>query len=128
MFAFTRWETEISGSPVMAYVTQCSLQSRSRPPVLMLLLSPFLHQSYSRPVDNHASPPDPRVRCIVSFGLKLTLWACSHKSYHPYLEKNKQRVREDEAKALAEETLHEQKRLDTVRSPLLYMSVNLGLC
>ncbi|OCF30379.1 hypothetical protein I316_07986 [Kwoniella heveanensis BCC8398] len=36
-----------------------------------------------------------------------------HKSYHPYLEKNKQRVREDEARARAEELAKEQKQLDT---------------
>ncbi|WVF70495.1 hypothetical protein IAT40_005285 [Kwoniella sp. CBS 6097] len=36
-----------------------------------------------------------------------------HKSYHPYLEKNKQRVREDEARAQAEELAKEQKQLDT---------------
>ncbi|GFZ43570.1 hypothetical protein JCM24511_01290 [Saitozyma sp. JCM 24511] len=35
-----------------------------------------------------------------------------HKSYHPYLEKNKQRVREDEARAAAEELQREQKRVD----------------
>ncbi|WWD17854.1 hypothetical protein CI109_102298 [Kwoniella shandongensis] len=35
-----------------------------------------------------------------------------HKSYHPYLEKNKQRVREDEARAAAEELAREQKRVD----------------
>ncbi|RXK36135.1 hypothetical protein M231_06626 [Tremella mesenterica] len=35
-----------------------------------------------------------------------------HKSYHPYLEKNKQRVREDEAKAAAAELEQEQKRID----------------
>ncbi|WVQ97425.1 hypothetical protein IAU59_004538 [Kwoniella sp. CBS 9459] len=35
-----------------------------------------------------------------------------HKSYHPYLEKNKQRVREDEARARAEELAKEQKQLD----------------
>lgn len=37
-----------------------------------------------------------------------------HKSYHPYLEKNKQRVREDEARAAAEELQREQKRVDAV--------------
>ncbi|WVQ85394.1 hypothetical protein IAT38_007559 [Cryptococcus sp. DSM 104549] len=36
-----------------------------------------------------------------------------HKSYHPYNEKNKQRVREDEAKARVEELAREQKRIDT---------------
>ncbi|WVR05923.1 hypothetical protein IAU60_002949 [Kwoniella sp. DSM 27419] len=36
-----------------------------------------------------------------------------HKSYHPYLEKNKQRVREDEARAAAEELEREQKQVDT---------------
>lgn len=36
----------------------------------------------------------------------------SHKSYHPYLEKNKQRVREDEARAAAEELAREQARVD----------------
>ncbi|WRT64180.1 uncharacterized protein IL334_001109 [Kwoniella shivajii] len=36
-----------------------------------------------------------------------------HKSYHPYLEKNKQRVREDEARAHAEELAEEQKEIDT---------------
>ncbi|WVW82349.1 hypothetical protein I302_104356 [Kwoniella bestiolae CBS 10118] len=35
-----------------------------------------------------------------------------HKSYHPYLEKNKQRVREDEARAAAEELAKEQKSID----------------
>ncbi|OWZ62190.1 hypothetical protein AYX14_06202 [Cryptococcus neoformans] len=35
-----------------------------------------------------------------------------HKSYHPYLEKNKERVRQDEARALEEEIAKEQKRLD----------------
>ncbi|WWD09455.1 hypothetical protein V865_007579 [Kwoniella europaea PYCC6329] len=35
-----------------------------------------------------------------------------HKSYHPYLEKNKQRVREDEARAAAEELAKEQKEID----------------
>jgi hypothetical protein len=35
-----------------------------------------------------------------------------HKSYHPYLEKNKQRVREDEARAAAEEAALEQSRID----------------
>jgi len=35
-----------------------------------------------------------------------------HKSYHPYLEKNKQRVREDEAKAAAEEEARERERID----------------
>ncbi|WVQ70881.1 hypothetical protein IAR50_000406 [Cryptococcus sp. DSM 104548] len=35
-----------------------------------------------------------------------------HKSYHPYLEKNKQRVREDEARARAEEQEQEQNRVD----------------
>lgn len=37
-----------------------------------------------------------------------------HKSYHPYNEKNKQKVREDEAKAAAEELAREQKRIDVV--------------
>ena len=36
----------------------------------------------------------------------------SHKSYHPYLEKNKQRVREDEAKAAQDEAEKEQARID----------------
>lgn len=36
-----------------------------------------------------------------------------HKSYHPYLEKNKQRVREDEAKARAEEEEREAARVDS---------------
>ncbi|ODN84546.1 hypothetical protein L202_00476 [Cryptococcus amylolentus CBS 6039] len=35
-----------------------------------------------------------------------------HKSYHPYLEKNKQRVREDEARAREEEQEREQHRVD----------------
>ncbi|KGB77440.1 hypothetical protein CNBG_3278 [Cryptococcus deuterogattii R265] len=35
-----------------------------------------------------------------------------HKSYHPYLEKNKERVRQDEARAREEELAQEQKRLD----------------
>ncbi|WWC86292.1 uncharacterized protein L201_001165 [Kwoniella dendrophila CBS 6074] len=35
-----------------------------------------------------------------------------HKSYHPYLEKNKQRVREDEARARAEELAAEQREVD----------------
>ncbi|WVN85401.1 uncharacterized protein L203_100547 [Cryptococcus depauperatus CBS 7841] len=35
-----------------------------------------------------------------------------HKSYHPYLEKNKQRVREDEARAREEELAIEQKRIN----------------
>ncbi|KIR55550.1 hypothetical protein I315_02139 [Cryptococcus gattii Ru294] len=37
-----------------------------------------------------------------------------HKSYHPYLEKNKERVRQDEARAREEELAEEQKRLDNV--------------
>ena len=37
-----------------------------------------------------------------------------HKSYHPYLEKNKQRVREDEAKAAEAEMAKEQKRVEKV--------------
>ncbi|ORX36014.1 hypothetical protein BD324DRAFT_629861 [Kockovaella imperatae] len=39
-----------------------------------------------------------------------------HKSYHPYLEKNKQRVREDEARAAAEELANEQRRVDAEAS------------
>ncbi|ORY23222.1 hypothetical protein BCR39DRAFT_363326 [Naematelia encephala] len=35
-----------------------------------------------------------------------------HKSYHPYLEKNKQRVREDEARAREEEEERERQRID----------------
>ncbi|KLT42945.1 hypothetical protein CC85DRAFT_73048 [Cutaneotrichosporon oleaginosum] len=35
-----------------------------------------------------------------------------HKSYHPYSEKNKQRVREDEAKARAEEELRQQETIE----------------
>ncbi|WWC66294.1 uncharacterized protein I206_100195 [Kwoniella pini CBS 10737] len=35
-----------------------------------------------------------------------------HKSYHPYLEKNKQRVREDEARARAEALAKEQLQVD----------------
>ncbi|KAL0252526.1 hypothetical protein I308_101918 [Cryptococcus tetragattii IND107] len=35
-----------------------------------------------------------------------------HKSYHPYLEKNKERVRQDEARAREEELAKEQQRLD----------------
>ncbi|WWC58697.1 uncharacterized protein I303_101241 [Kwoniella dejecticola CBS 10117] len=35
-----------------------------------------------------------------------------HKSYHPYLEKNKQRVRDDEARAKAEELAKEQLQID----------------
>ncbi|KAL7424723.1 hypothetical protein Q5752_000407 [Cryptotrichosporon argae] len=35
-----------------------------------------------------------------------------HKSYHPYNEKNKQRVREDEAKAQAEEEAKQQRAFD----------------
>lgn len=42
-----------------------------------------------------------------------------HKSYHPYLEKNKQRVREDEAKAAAEELALEQKRIESSSSARL---------
>ncbi|RSH84162.1 uncharacterized protein EHS24_005667 [Apiotrichum porosum] len=41
-----------------------------------------------------------------------------HKSYHPYNEKNKQRVREDEAKARAEELEREQKAIDAVGTHL----------
>lgn len=44
-----------------------------------------------------------------------------HKSYHPYLESNKQRVRDDEAKAAALEAEEERAALDEVRRPpLLY--------
>ncbi|TXT11249.1 hypothetical protein VHUM_02000 [Vanrija humicola] len=35
-----------------------------------------------------------------------------HKSYHPYNEKNKQRVREDEAKAAAEQLAREQRDME----------------
>ncbi|KAL1410636.1 hypothetical protein Q8F55_004653 [Vanrija albida] len=35
-----------------------------------------------------------------------------HKSYHPYNEKNKQRVREDEAKAAAEQLAREQRDIE----------------
>lgn len=37
-----------------------------------------------------------------------------HKSYHPYNEKNKQRVREDEAKAAAEQLAREQRDIEAV--------------
>lgn len=40
----------------------------------------------------------------------------SHKSYHPYNEKNKQRVREDEARAQAEEEREQQIAIEAVRS------------
>lgn len=40
-----------------------------------------------------------------------------HKSYHPYLESNKQRVRDDEAKAAALEAEEERTALDQVRLP-----------
>jgi len=42
-----------------------------------------------------------------------------HKSYHPYLEKNKQRVREDEAKAAEAELAKEQKRVEKVCPPFI---------
>jgi hypothetical protein len=38
----------------------------------------------------------------------------SHKSYHPYNEKNKARVREDEARAAEAELAKEQKRVEKV--------------
>ncbi|KAK8865955.1 hypothetical protein IAR55_001104 [Kwoniella newhampshirensis] len=44
-----------------------------------------------------------------------------HKSYHPYLEKNKQRVREDEARARAEELAEEQKRVDNEAEARLHI-------
>lgn len=43
----------------------------------------------------------------------------SHKSYHPYNEKNKQRVREDEAKAAAAELAIEQARIEAASSSRL---------
>jgi hypothetical protein len=63
----------------------------------------------------HAAPADPPVGPRVPHhrGLPL-LTRRRHKSYHPYLEKNKQRVREDEARAAAEELQREQKRVDAV--------------
>lgn len=38
----------------------------------------------------------------------------SHKSYHPYNEKNKARVREDEAQARAEEERAQQRAIEAV--------------
>lgn len=38
-----------------------------------------------------------------------------HKSYHPYLESNKQKVRDDEARARLDEELREQTTLEEVR-------------
>lgn len=39
-----------------------------------------------------------------------------HKSYHPYLESNKQRVRDDEARAARLEQEEERRALDQVQS------------
>lgn len=47
----------------------------------------------------------------LGFRQSLTL---SHKSYHPYNEKNKARVREDEARARAEEERAQQVAIEAV--------------
>jgi hypothetical protein len=41
--------------------------------------------------------------------------SCRHKSYHPYLEKNKDRVRKDEERAAILEAEEEKELLDIVR-------------
>lgn len=71
-----------------------------------------LHFSFIR---RHAAPADPTVGPRVPYHRDYSrLSHRRHKSYHPYLEKNKQRVREDEARAAAEELQREQKRVDAV--------------
>jgi len=49
----------------------------------------------------------------------------SHKSYHPYNEKNKARVREDEARAAEAELAKEQKRVEKVCARLVAMAFSM---
>lgn len=60
----------------------------------------------------YASPANPTVSSISSPDSVSD--TSRHKSYHPYLEKNKERVRQDEARAQEEEIAKEQKRVDNV--------------
>jgi len=50
----------------------------------------------------------------------------SHKSYHPYNEKNKARVREDESRAAEAELAKEQKRVEKVCPQVPFLN-DLGL-
>ena len=74
--------------------------------------------SYTNPVQGkdkqHASASDFGVSWPSIFTNLDADQIDSHKSYHPYLESNKQKVREDEAKARAEELAKEQKMIDNV--------------
>jgi hypothetical protein len=71
------------------------------------LLSSKLSDTYN------ASTTDPSVS-LRTYCSGIKLIQTRHKSYHPYLEKNKQRVREDEAKAAEAELAKEQKRVEKV--------------
>lgn len=66
-----------------------------------LLSFPLLHLLYRLPLTTM-----PRLQIL------------QHKSYHPYLESNRQRVRDDEAKAAALEAQEERAALDQVSTTL----------
>ena len=65
----------------------------------------------------------PVTKCLVykfcsTLSARVNEWRLNiarHKSYHPYLESNKQKVRDDEARARLDEELREQTSLEEVR-------------
>jgi hypothetical protein len=82
------------------------------------------HASCQETLSQDASPTNPCVNkakllfvlLIIANGnqVPFDLRVHRHKSYHPYLEKNKERVRKDEERAAILQAEQEQQSLDSV--------------